>query len=250
MKRRCGTRVAIPDRRMPRRWRDHTAGLIFHVVNRGAKRLPLFECDDDYEAFLRLLPHAAERENVAVFAYCLMPNHWHLVMSPIVDGALSRAMHWLTTTHARRWQVHRGTEGQGAVYQGRFKAIPVKDDSHFLWVCRYVERNALRASLVARAEDWRWSSLWQRRAGRTTVPLAKWPLDEPPDWVTQVNSPQTVAELEQFRTAMTAGVPFGDPEWQKLLRPTLGLTPSRQRGRPRRVPLSSKNDSRPPYKFA
>ncbi len=102
-------------------------------------------------------PYCCTVRRVAVFAYCLMPNHWHLVASPTAPGALSIFMHRLTTTHARLWHRARGSAGEGAVYQGRFSAIPIQCDRHFLIVCRYVERNALRASLVSRAEDWPWS---------------------------------------------------------------------------------------------
>jgi len=120
--------------RMPRRPRIATAGLTFHVMNRAARRLPLFECASDYAAFETLLIDAVGRNDVSLFAYCVMPNHWHLVLSPTKDGALSRFMHWLTTSHARRWQLVRHVEGQGAVYQGRFRAIPVTDNEHFLCV--------------------------------------------------------------------------------------------------------------------
>lgn len=195
---------------VPRRPRLSTAGLVFHVVNRGAKRSRLFDCDSDYAAFEGLLSRAVERNDVALLAYCLMPNHWHLLVSPRVDGELSRFMHWLTTTHARRWQLARHADGQGAVYQGRFKAIPVSHDHHFLWVCRYVERNAARGFLVRRAEDWRWSSLWRRRNHVQVPCLAKWPVPEPVDWLNHVNTPQTDAELEAFRAAMVRGEPFGD----------------------------------------
>jgi putative transposase len=106
------------------------------VVNRAAKRTILFENASDYAAFERVLEAAVRRSRVAVFAYCIMPNHWHFLLSPPADGALSVFMHWLTTTHARRWQTARGLEGQGAVYQGRFKAIAIANDRHFLWVCR------------------------------------------------------------------------------------------------------------------
>jgi putative transposase len=219
---------------MPRRYRAQTAGLIFHVLNRGAKKATLFESDGDYIAFLRLLGAATTREKVAVLAYCLMPNHWHLLLMPQAEGALSRCLHWLTTTHARRWQLARGTEGQGAVYQARFKALAVKDDSHFLWVCRYVERNPMRASLVSRAEEWRWSSLWQRRTGDTGVDLARWPIPEPDNWCEQVNIPQTTRELEHFRGALISGIPFGDETWSRRVEQALGRGSHKPRGRPRR----------------
>ena len=87
-----------------------------------------------------------------------MPNHFHLVVEPTVDGQLSVFMQLLLGTHALRWNVFRKRSGQGAVYQGRFKAFPVQDDRHFLTVCRYVERNPVRAGLVSRPESWAWSS--------------------------------------------------------------------------------------------
>jgi putative transposase len=85
-------------------------------------------------------------------------------------------MQRLTITHVRRWQQHRGYAGLGHVYQGRYKSFPVESDEHFWVVARYVERNALRANLVLRAEQWRWSSLWQRcrPTGEERSLLAAW----------------------------------------------------------------------------
>ena len=185
--------------------------MVFHVLNRAAKRTLLFHNASDYFAFEDLLEEAVERIDVALFAYCVMPNHWHLVVAPKTDGALSRFMHWLTTTHARRWQNAHGVAGLGAVYQGRFKAIPIARDPHFLWVCRYVKRNPLRAALVEYAEEWRWSSLHTR----TSPWLAEWPVPRPADWLTHVNSMQTEGELERFRDAVRNGRPFGDAKWME-----------------------------------
>jgi putative transposase len=184
---------------VPRRPRIGTGGLTFHVMNRAARRLPLFESRADYAAFERILIDAVSQADVALYAYCLMPNHWHLVVSPRSDGALSRFMHWLTTTHARRWRLARRIDGQGAVYQGRFRALLVTSDEHFLSVCRYVERNALRASLVERAEEWRWSSLWRRCGHADAGWLSSWLVREPIDWLRVVNAPQTARELEACR---------------------------------------------------
>src|SRR5580658_3294321 len=94
-----------------------------------------------------------------------MPNHWHLVLKPHEDRELSLFVGWLTLTHTQRWHAHRRDAGSGHVYQGRFKSFPVQADRHFLTVARYVERNPLRANLVASAADWRWSSLWVRARG-------------------------------------------------------------------------------------
>ncbi|HEU4686946.1 MAG TPA: transposase [Vicinamibacterales bacterium] len=208
-----------------------TAGLYFHVVNRAAKRSTLFESAADYAAFERVLALAIARSDVSLFAYCVMPNHWHLLLSPQSDGALSRFMHWLTTTHARRWQTLRDLDGQGAVYQGRFKAIPIGDDRHFLWVCRYVERNPLRAGLVDRAQEWRWSSLTKRRDDEQAPHLSEWPVKCPAKWVEQVNQPQTEAELKAFREAMARSEPFGDNAWTKAVKERLGVSNCARRGR-------------------
>ena len=197
---------------MPRRTRDRTAGMVFHVLNRSAKRAVLFEKPFDYRAFVMLLEKAVVRSRIALFAYCIMPNHWHLVLAPKTDGAVSSFMHWLTTTHARRWQDAHGSTGLGAVYQGRFKAFPVADDWHFLCVCRYVERNPLRAALVSRAEDWQWSSL--REHDRRAAWLAEWPVPRPAGWEEHVNLPQTQAELDAIRPSIRNGTALGNEAWR------------------------------------
>jgi putative transposase len=220
---------------MPRRPRLATAGLIFHIVNRAARKAGIFDTWADYQAFEGILVKAIHQGDVEVFAYCVMPNHWHLLISPRSDEALSRFMHWLTTTHARRWRGARGTDGQGAVYQGRFKSIPIQDDTHFLWVARYVERNALRAGLARRAEAWPWSSLWQRQNNPDATWLGRWPVNPPSNWVTHVNEPQTPAELDAFRRACVTGNPFGDDDWRALTRRRMGLRPHPTTGRPRKV---------------
>ena len=97
-----------------------------------------------------------------VCAFCLMPNHWHLVLWPAHDGELARFMQKLTVTHVRRWLEYRHRVGQGGIYQGRYKSFPPQDDAHFTTVVRYVERNPVRANVVRRAEAWRWSSLGQK----------------------------------------------------------------------------------------
>jgi putative transposase len=123
------------------------------------ERVPSWQAD--YSAFLCVLSQAQTRVPMRLLSFSVMPNHWHLVLRPESDDDLSRFMQWLTRTHAPRWQVKRRSVGTGAVYQGRFRAIPVQSDEHLLTVCRYVERNPLRAGLVDRVEHWRWSSAWR-----------------------------------------------------------------------------------------
>jgi REP element-mobilizing transposase RayT len=134
---------------MPRRTRFSSAGYVFHVLNRAAGRRTIFENAADYDAFVALLEEARRQVPMPILAYCVMPNHWHLVLWPETDDALSAYIHWLSVTHAQRWHAFHGTAGTGPLYQGRFKSVPVQMDDHYLTMCRYVERNALRANLVA-----------------------------------------------------------------------------------------------------
>ena len=142
---------------MPRTARASQGGYCDHLINRGNARRRVFRKDRDYEAFIKLLGDANERLPMRIIGFCLMPNHFHLVLWPHGDGDLSRWMQWLLTAQVRRH--HRHYHGSGHVWQGRFKAFPIEQDEHLATVLRYVERNPVRGNLVERAEQWRWSSL-------------------------------------------------------------------------------------------
>jgi putative transposase len=221
---------------MARRTRCSDAGYVYHVLNRAVGRATLFDKSADYAAFEKVLRQAWERLGTRLLAYVVMPNHWHLVLWPAQDGELSTYAQWLTVTHVRRWHEHQHTRGTGPLYQGRFKSFPVQEDEHFFTLCRYVERNALRANLVARAERWRWSSLWQR-CHDTGVPwLSDWPLPRPEHWVAQVNGVETEGELAALRSSVQRGAPFGDEVWQQRTAVALGLESALRRvGRPTKL---------------
>ena len=221
---------------MPRRPRLATGGLAYHVLNRRVGRLQLFEKPADYLAFENILSEAHQRTGVRMAAYCLMPNHWHLLLWPREDGELSEMMRWITVTHTQRWHAHRHSSGTGPVYQGRFKSFPVQTDDHFVTVARYVERNALRANLVSRAEEWRWSSLFQyvHRGTKFFEVINEWPLERPKDWVGFVNDAEKESELEDMRSAAQRGRPFGAEDWMIKTAKQLGLISSLSpRGRPK-----------------
>src|SRR5437762_1476266 len=133
---------------MPRRPRSPSDGQIYHVLNRGNCRMNLFHKDSDFAAFLKILEEACLRFKMRLLAYCLMHNHWHLVLWPRRGVDLSRFVAWVSSTHVRRWREHRGNVGQGHLYQGRFKSFIVQNDGHLLSVLRYVEANPLRAGMV------------------------------------------------------------------------------------------------------
>jgi putative transposase len=223
---------------MPRIARVAAGGLVQHVLNRGNGRMTLFRKPADYAAFATLLADAGERvPGCRLLAYCLMPNHWHLVLRPAADGDLSAYVGWLTNTHVRRWRQHTHTVGQGHVYQGRFKSFVVQDATYFLTLARYVEGNARRAKLVDRAEDWPWGSLAAPAAPDGRPLVSVWPVPRPRHWLARVNEPLPAERLAAVRTALARGRPLGDESWVATTAARLGLGFTiRPRGRPPKKP--------------
>ena len=170
-----------------------------------------------------------------VLGFCLMPNHFHLAVRPEGDADLSRWMHWVQNTHVRRYHQHYHSSGH--IWQGRFKAFPVAQDEHLLKVLRYIERNPVRAGLVARAEQWGWSSArsWQPEAARPSY-LVAGPVERPQPWLEWVNQVLTAGELEALRRCLNRGAPYGGRPWVEQTAQRLGLqTTLRPRGRPRKT---------------
>jgi putative transposase len=221
---------------MPRAIRNAPGGMLFHVMNRGVGKLPLFGQNQDYLAFESILEETLRFRPMRVCAYCLMPNHWHFLLWPEQDGQLPAFMQRLGTTHVQRWQRNRDRVGSGHLYQGRYRSFPVQNEDYFYQAARYVERNALRAKLTPHAENWRWSSLWRRVSGdrRQKFLLCDWPVPMPEDWCDYVNRPETEAELESLHQSIKTGRPFGDIGWIEQIARRLGLESTlRKRGRPR-----------------
>jgi putative transposase len=217
--------------------RCSACGFVYHVLNWAVGRATLFGKSGDYAAFEKTLRQAKDWRAMRVLAFCIRPNHWHLLLWPYQDGDLSEFLRWLTVTHTQRWHAHQHTAGTGPLYQGRFKSFPVAADDHFLTVARYVERNPLRSHLVAQAETWRWSSLWHRVHGSGKLLLDPWPVLLPGDWVSHVNRPESAGDLEAVRRAAVRGSPFGMPAWVEETARTLGLGATlRARGRPPKRP--------------
>ena len=219
---------------MPRTARASVGGVCYHVINRGNRCEPVFHKKPDYEAFVALMGEACERLPMRILAYCLMPNHFHLILWPLRDGDLGRWMQRLMTAHVRRYHRHHGTDGH--VWQGRFKAFPIQQDEYLLVALRYVERNPLRANLVKRAEEWPWSSLKWWGSDRAPGFLAAAPIERPADWRGRVNRPDNAAELAALRRCANRGTPLGAPAWVEAIAKRLGLEFTlRDRGRPRKT---------------
>jgi len=172
-----------------------------------------------------------------ILAYGLMPNHWHLVLYPRADGDLAQFLRRVTMTHTQRYHAKSQTVGYGHIYQGRYKSLLVESDSHFLALVRYVERNARRAGLVAKAEDWRWSSVHVRRYGdaQKKQTLSAWPVPEPPDYLKWLNHAEGKKEIEKIRQAIQRSRPYGSEKWVSKTVRQFGLeSTTRNRGRPKK----------------
>ena len=227
---------------MPRSPRVTAGKQIYHVMNRGNGRLSIFDDDEDFEAFERVLLEGLHRfSDIGLMSYCVMPNHWHLLLYPTKDKVISRFVAWVTLTHTTRWQKHRDVVGEGHLYQGRFRSFIVQPGSHFVRVCRYIERNPLRANFVKRAEDWKFSSLWRWHHGTPSqkTMLHPWPdppKRRPPGWLELVNTPLDEKELEAIRLCQRRDRPYGVGAWRDVIIKQYGLESTlRPRGRPRKA---------------
>ena len=209
---------------MARQSRELADDCIYHALNRGNCRMDIFEKPADFAAFIKLLEEARRRADMRILGYCLMSNHWHLVLWPRKGKDLSRFIGWLCTTHVRRWRAHRANVGEGHLYQGRFKSFPVQDDEHFLKLMRYVEANPLRAGMVETAQSWPWSSLAAAPGAEgVRVQLESWPVDRPVQWTRIVNQTLDRESLNQLQLSVQRSRPFGSPNWTQRIVKRLGL---------------------------
>ncbi len=223
---------------MARKLRKLADDSIYHVLNRGNGRMRIFQKAGDFEAFIKLLEEGRKRTGMRILGYCLMDNHWHLVLRPRKGQDLSRFVGWVCTTHVRRGREHRQNHDGGHFYQGRFKDFMVQDDGHFLTLMRYVESNPLRAKMVRRAEDWPWSSRsGAAGSGGVKVELEDWPVERPRNWAAMVNEPMEKGLVERVRVSVKRGRPFGEEKWMKRVVGRYGLEGTvRDPWRPRKKP--------------
>jgi putative transposase len=176
------------DPAMARRPRYTPGGFVYHVCNRGSRKGDLFSDFEDYVRFLQLVERAREKRPMRIPAYSLMKTHFHFLLWPTGDNDVPRFMKWLTGTHAQRWHRKRGSTGRGAVYQSRYVSRPITDDRHYFAVLRYVERNALQAGLVERAELWPWCSVSERTPAEVTFTVDPGPFARLPFWLDLLNN--------------------------------------------------------------
>jgi putative transposase len=227
--------------RLPRLIAD---GLVYHALNRGNNRLGVFAGAADFQQFLRALEQTKGRYPFRLYAYCLMANHFHLVLEPAPGQNISRIVQSLTVAHT--WHYHKAQATSGHVWQGRFKSPVIAADEHLLTVLRYVESNPLRAGLVTDLADYPWSSYPVHGLGQH-APL----VDEAPVWASLgqteaarqaywrrwLRTPLAEKELAAVRRSVASGRPYGAPGWAEQTAARLGLDLApRRRGRPPKGP--------------
>jgi len=227
---------------MPRLPRPVADGLLYHALNRGNNRAAVFAAPADYRAFLAALAQTQGRYPFGLYGYCLMTNHFHLLLAPEPGVSISRVLQSLTVAHT--WRYHRGRGSVGHVWQGRFKSPIVQDDEHALIVLRYIEANPLRAGMVSDLADYPWSSYQAHGEGRGDAllrPLAAWEAlgrgeqERQAHWRRWAHTPLTERERAAVRQAVVSGRPFGAATWVEQTASVIGLPLcQRTRGRPRK----------------
>lgn len=222
---------------MPRPLRIDVGGELYHCINRAVGRQTIFKDEKDFRLFEEILQEVVDGTDMRILAYCIMPNHFHLVLFPRNDGELSDFMKRITVTHTQRYRVATNTVGEGPIYQGRYKSFIIKNDQHLLTVLRYVERNPLTAQLVRDPLEWNYGSVYRRYKGTPKEKrlLYPWVFEEPKDYLSLLAQPLTPKEIEKIERSETKGVPFGDDGYVIEMVEKYGINSTlRGRGRPRK----------------
>ena len=205
-------------------------GLPHHITQRGNRRQQTFFNDGDYAAYVELMAQWCRDEGVEIWSYCLMPNHIHLIAVPSSQEGLRRAIGEAHRRYTRR--INFRQKWRGYLWQGRFASF-VMDEPHLLAAARYIELNPVRAGLVAKAENWPWSSARAHLAGRDDQLVKVAPLlTMIPDWCAFLNSAMPEEELRDIRQHSRTGRPLGDETFLDRLEGMVGrLLKPQKRGR-------------------
>jgi putative transposase len=195
-----------------------------HVTQRGNRREAVFFGEDDYALYRDLLREACSREGVEVWSYCLMPNHVHLVLTPRTPEGLGRA---LGKAHRRYSSfINARLRVTGHLFQSRFASV-VMDEPHLMTAARYAALNPVRARLVKRARDWRWSSVRAHLSGRDDALVTVAPLLERCEgrFANFLKDEPDATKLAALRAAETIGRPLGSPEFLDRIAARTGRDP-------------------------
>lgn len=191
---------------MARPLRIEYSGAVYHVTSRGNARSDIFHSDQDREEFLFILDNVVRRFNWLCHAYCLMDNHYHLLIET-PDGNLSLGIRQLNGIYTQKYNYLHGKTGH--VFQGRYKAILVDKESYLLELCRYVVLNPVRAKMTSKLEEWKWSSY------RYTAGIKKAPGYLTTDWLIGHFSKNKAEAQKLYRKFVKEGINASSP-WNEL----------------------------------
>lgn len=229
---------------MPRPLRITVSDLPFHVLDRGNNRQVVFREEQDFVYFLKLLRRYKKELRFELYHFCLMPNHIHLMIEPTIAGSLPKTMMRLTLAYSSFF--NKKYRGVGHVWQGRYKSSLIDKEEYFIWCGLYVELNPARAELVARPQDWRWSSYNFYAFGRAN-PLMEGLIDIDPYYSQLGETPEERQEryrqnvegvmkekfLQDVRKKLDERV-FGSMEFIKAIKEKFKIKSSKSRGRPKK----------------
>lgn len=216
-------------------------GCPHHVVQRGVRSLRVFFSDADRNEYLSLLKQSAERWELSVWAWCLMSTHVHLLVVPRHAESMARAIGEAHRQYTRRVNLRQGVRGH--LFQERFHSYPIQKDRHLLAVARYIEMNPVRAHLVSRPQEYRWSSAPHHLLGVADPLVVESPLEEMTgSWAAFLSEAEAANERRMVELHLRTGRPYGERTWCQRLEKRLGraLLP-RKRGWPKGRPRSKKS---------
>lgn len=213
-------------------------GISHHVTQRGNRRQPVFFNSADYQAYLKLMAGWCTQELVEVWAYCLMPNHMHLVVVPETEHGLARS---IGEAHRRYTvRVNRRENWRGYLFQGRFASYPM-DESYLLAAVRYTELNPVRAGLVEKPWQYLWSSARAHVVGKDDRLVKVKPmLERIDDWREYLEAGLDGIDLDVIRRHIRSGRPLGSPGFVESLEARTGRTLAPRKRGPKRLAVSQR----------
>lgn len=214
---------------MPRFARAVAVGVAHHVTQRGTDHQRVFFTNGDREVYLDWLRTSADQARLRILAYCLMPNHVHLVAIPEEADSLAVALRRAHGRYAMYLNARRGRTGH--LWQNRFYSCAL-DRDHLTMALRYVERNPVRAGLVERADQYPWSSTAAHLSGydpRKLLDMRFW-LDRAPGWYGELGSPEDLVSVRALQRGTFSGRPVGSLEFIEQIEGSLNRVLRRRRG--------------------
>ena len=210
-------------------------GVAYHVLNRANGKLRIFKKDQDFAAFEKIIAEGLEQFSIRLCGYCIMGNHWHMLLWPGDDEAMPDFMQWITATHAKRWHVAHGTTGIGHIYQGRYKSFPIQHNWRYLKTMRYIENNPVRAEIAETAADWQWSSFACRTGANKPFELDTGPVPIPENWAEIIRAEMPEKDCVKLANCIKRGCPYGEDDWVVNTAKELELESTLKKpGRPRK----------------